>query len=548
MRLKTSLHRFAPIGLIVALSSAVVSAIAVEIDDSLPTANPQVGTPDNRIIDDYKLVRIAQGSDPLENPAAPIATFGLLTDGTKTEPDENTYLVFDRNPGGPTPGYDYGRRFLFQGHENGGSLAYITRINLDVKDPAHRITLLTPPNPATGLTGFSNIDGSTWDPFSRTLLFTQENSATNGVIELSAGWPATVRTLETVIGKGGFEGIHPDDKGDLWIVEDAGGTGVNVDGNPANTDSPKTAKQPNSFVYRYHPYDRTNLAAGGTLYALQVWMNGAPLTFNAADPVGDTFSTKQLALHTPGTSNAVVWVKVHDSATDGFAAFNANSLAKTKLATPFKRPENGQFQPDTDFETFYFVTTGDTDNTSGSVPALAARGAWGALWRVHFDRGNPIGGISLAFLGDAVHNSFDNVTFADRCTLLATEDRGDGLHAQLNTLDSVWAFRVCRDDDDRRRPWGPRRLIALGRDAASLAGGEDNEPTGLHVSDGDASVRELVGRKIETDETRWFVTQQHGFNQVFEIKRNERDRDGRDRDRDDRDCDRDGRGGGPGGR
>ena len=57
--------------------------------------------------------------------------FGNLSTGGRTEPDENTYLILDHNPGGPTPGYDYGRHFLFQGHENSGNLAYVTRINLD---------------------------------------------------------------------------------------------------------------------------------------------------------------------------------------------------------------------------------------------------------------------------------------------------------------------------------------------------------------------------------------------------------------------------------
>ena len=40
---------------------------------------------------------------------------------TKTEPDQNTYLVTRTNPGGPTAGYDYGHHFLIQGHENGGA-------------------------------------------------------------------------------------------------------------------------------------------------------------------------------------------------------------------------------------------------------------------------------------------------------------------------------------------------------------------------------------------------------------------------------------------
>ena len=103
----------------------------------------------------------------------------------RTEPDENTYLILDHNPGGPTPGYDYGRHFLFQGHENSGNLAYVTRINLDVASPDHRITLLTPVD-ESGLTEFNSIDGSTWDPFSGTLLFTQEAGTIGGVIEMGA--------------------------------------------------------------------------------------------------------------------------------------------------------------------------------------------------------------------------------------------------------------------------------------------------------------------------------------------------------------------------
>src|SRR5262249_8485547 len=89
-------------------------------------------------------VCIAQGSDALENPSGVRTKIGLLSDGTRTEPDENSYLVLDHNPGGATQGYDYGRHFLIQGHENSGDLAFVTRINLDVSDPNHRITLLTP--------------------------------------------------------------------------------------------------------------------------------------------------------------------------------------------------------------------------------------------------------------------------------------------------------------------------------------------------------------------------------------------------------------------
>src|SRR2546430_9650373 len=87
---------------------------------------------------------VEQGADVLENPSGVITTFGNLDDGSRTEPDENTYLILDHNPGGPTDGYDYGRHFLIQGHENADDLAHITRINLDVADTHHRETLLTP--------------------------------------------------------------------------------------------------------------------------------------------------------------------------------------------------------------------------------------------------------------------------------------------------------------------------------------------------------------------------------------------------------------------
>src|SRR5262249_50164963 len=468
----------------------------------------------NVVADGFALARLAVGTDPLENPSGPIASFGLLTDGTKTEADENTFIVMDHNPGGPTAGFDYGRRFLFQGHENGAPLAYITRINLDVTDPRHRITLLTPVNPATGTTGFGSIDGSTWNPFTRTLLFTQERSSSGGVIEISGDWPAQPRTLDGIVGKGGYEGIHPDDRGNLIIIEDVGGASVNVV--PADPSSPKTARQPNSFVYRFIPYDVTNLAQGGQLYALQVSVDGVPVTFHAADPVGDTFSDAQLKLHTLGTSWPATWKLVHDTAVDGMAPFSANARAKSAGATPFKRPENAQFLPGSGFNTFFFCPTGDTDANSGGQAPLAARGAWGSIFRADFPGDNVIGTVSIVVLGDAAHASFDNLAFADEHTLLAAEDRGDGLHAQLNRLDSVWAFDVRGPELD------PRRFIALGRDAAATAdvvatGEGDNEPTGLHVSDGDPSVHHVIGKPSSPNATRWFVTQQHGMNQVFEI-------------------------------
>jgi hypothetical protein len=100
----------------------------------VPSANP-VAIGDNVFSPEFTPALTEQGIDLLENPSGLITQFGSLSDGTLTEPDQNTYLILDHNPGGPTPDYDYGRHFLFQGHENSGDLAYVTRINLRRCEP-----------------------------------------------------------------------------------------------------------------------------------------------------------------------------------------------------------------------------------------------------------------------------------------------------------------------------------------------------------------------------------------------------------------------------
>lgn len=352
-----------------AITKSGAAAIKIEktkLQEGVTLANLRAGHPENVLAEGFSLKVIAHGSNPLENPSGIITRFGYLDDfppqpveATKTEPDENTYLVFDHNPGGPTQGYEYGRHFLFQGHENSNDLAYVTRINLDVIDPAHRITLLTPVG-QDGKTHFNSIDGSTWNPFTQELLFTQERGANGGVIEITPDWPPRVRIFYGILGRAGYEGIHPDNRGNLLLIEDVGGASVNVD--PADPSSPKAARNPNSFVYRFLPYNPSDLSVGGKLQALQVWINGQPVTFVAVDlshPSGDVFSENQLKLHTRGTSWPVRWVTVHDTAVDGTSDFDANATAKSAGATPFKRPENAQFLPGSGFNTFFFDATGD---------------------------------------------------------------------------------------------------------------------------------------------------------------------------------------------
>ncbi len=519
--------------LAVVLATVASGASARDLNnDGVGSANQRFPgvTQATRTARGFTLAFRARGIAKVENPSGLITHFGYLSDGatqpveaTKTEPDENTYLVLDHNPGGPTAGFEYGRHFLFQGHENGGDLSYVTRINLDVADAAHRITLLTPTG-ADGKTHFNRIDGSVWNPFTGTLLFAQENGNTGGVFEIPVEFGTSEpRTLYGSLGRGGYEGIHPDDQGRIYLAEDVGGSKVRVD--PNDPTSVSAARVPNSYIYRFVPVSPSDLSAG-KLQALQVLIDGVPVTYvpiDATHPNGDAFSTNQKKIYTPGLSSPVRWVTVHDTAVDGTADFDANALARAAGATPFKRPENVAFVPNTGFHSFVFAPTGDTDVNSGNRAALAARGAWGAILRVDLDGGGDTGTIETLYLGDPEHAAFDNLTFASEKILLVGEDRGDGLHKQLNRLDSVWAIDISESAA------APVRLLALGRDPSSTHDAAlldaatpgyqndgDNEPTGILVSDGDPSVDGLLGHRPPVN-ARWFFTQQHGRNFIYEF-------------------------------
>ena len=99
---------------------------------------------------------------------------------------------------------------------------------------------------------------------------------------------------------------------------------------------------------------------------------------------------------------------------------------------------------------------------------------------------------------------------------MLAEDRGDTLHDQLNKLDSIWAYKLNKQHPERNVV---SRVVALGLDrVAGVTGEEDNEPTGLHMAEGDSSINGLIGTKtFKTDRARLFFTQQHGENNLFEV-------------------------------
>jgi hypothetical protein len=379
---------------------------------------------------------------------------------------------------------------------------------------------------ATDSTGapIADIDGSTWDPFAGKLIFTTEN-ASAPTYQASLSFPSVVDDISGSIGRGGYEGVQNDSAGNVWIVEDIGG---------ATSSALPHAKVPNSFIYRFVPTHADDLTSG-KLQVLQVTSlrTGTPIVFVAptTDP-NAAVSADVGDLHSYGNVFATSWVTIHDTAVDGTAPFNANTLAKAKGGTPFKRPENGQFRPGIGFKEFYFDETGDTTT---ATEAGTTFGGFGSLFKL--SQSSPTadsGKLSLLYGGDAVHAGFDNCAFVSKNQIVFVEDAGDGLHSQRNALDSAWVFDVTVDYSTGAQP---PRFIAEGRDPSAtldsafgglgLAGFQnegDNEITGFHVSNGDPSKHGLLGATVPTtfrNGWRMFYTQQHGDNFTWEVLANQ---------------------------
>src|SRR5215831_185716 len=293
-RIRTAVIAVLAIGCAAAIMAVASGGASLNSGPALTnvaTANPKSPglAPASKLSPELRQTAVAQGSTKAENPGA-VSYYGYDNDvltasgdpqmlptpavnneAHKTEPDKNTYLVFRHGLPGADPSYDYGTRFLFQGHE-GGSPGYITRINLDA-DAEHRVTVLA----TTDTTGapIADIDGSTWDPWAHRLLFTTENQNAP-TYSATPGYPSVVQDVSGALGRGGYEGIQNDGDGNIWIVEDIGGTNK-----PDSTGASTVAKRPNSFLYRYvpnHPGDLHN----GKLQVLQVLKDdGTPITFDS---------------------------------------------------------------------------------------------------------------------------------------------------------------------------------------------------------------------------------------------------------------------------
>ncbi|MDQ1486918.1 MAG: hypothetical protein QOJ62_2611 [Actinomycetota bacterium] len=505
-----------------ALASSSVHLTSVAANDKVVGYSaPNVLSPE------LTQILLAQGSNKLENPSGIVTNYGYVNDGPflpalgtnteahKTEPDKNTYLVLSGQHVAD-PNYWYGAHFLFQGHETGPA-GYITRINLDA-DAAHRVTLFASQD-SSGV-GLPTFDGSSFDPFSKTLLFTTESRSKVGVYEAGLnfdGSTASVHDLGGSLGRAAYEGVQADSAGNLWLAEDASGATV------------AGAKQPASYLYRFVPTNPADLTKG-KLQALQILdTSGTPITTDPTTPL-----TPQIAQrYTYDNKLATRWVTVHDTSVDGTAVFDAFAGATTAKATPLKRPENGVFRPGSKFGEFYYTETGDTSATSTANPDVNPSGTnyggYGGIFKVV--QKNPsadTGYVQLVYTGDKFHAGFDNVSFLTRDQLLIVEDAGDTLHTQRAKLDSGYALDVTKD-------WStgaaPTRFLGEGRDASATVDSAlfgsagfpnegDNEITGIIVSDGNPTIKGLYGADVPKpfhDGWRVFWTQQHGDNNTFEI-------------------------------
>ena len=108
----------------------------------------------------------------------------------------------------------------------------------------------------------------------------------------------------------------------------------------------------------------------------------------------------------------------------------------------------------------------------------------------------------MFYNGDQIHASLrQRRRSSTRNNVAFVEDAGDTLHRSGTRSTTAWMFDVTQDYSHGAQPV---RFIAEGRDASATIdsglGGtpgfqneDDNEITGIHVSDGDTSIDGLLG-------------------------------------------------------
>jgi secreted PhoX family phosphatase len=314
------------------------------------------------------------------------------------------------------------------------------------------------------------IDGSTWDPWAKRLIFTTENPS-KPTYAATADYPSQVEDVSGALGRGGYEGVQNDSAGNLWIVEDIGGS------NKSGT----VSKLPNSFIYRYVPKEPGNAntlakAAQGTPFKRPEngqFRPGAEFKQFFFDETGDTnaLSTEN-GDKTTGTGGSGGWGAIQ-------------SLTQSSPSA------------DTGKLSLFFLSN---ENQSG------------------FDNVAFLSSSKISFVedaGDLLHTQRSNDTRA-------------GVAGVNAGFDAAYVFDVNVDYSNTSNK--PARWLAQGRDASAAIDGStngafpnndgDNEITGLHISDGDPGVDGILCAKVPHvfhGGWRWFWSQQHGDNFLFEV-------------------------------
>ena len=351
----------------VVLAGAAVFATAIgaslnDISDltAVPSANPKAAgyAPASQLSTELRQTLVAQGSQPLENPQGIVGWYGYendapspdnpalaqfvpalgsTTEAQKTEPDKNTYLVLRNQHGAgsalrlrhplPLPGA--------RGRRGDPRLEPPPELHhADQPRRRHR-----PPRHADGDTGRpgqpdrQGIDGSTWDPCAQRLLFTTENRPLRRTRRRSSVPVDRSRTSRARSGAAATRASR------TTPTATSGSSRTSA----ARRRTGSTAKRPNSFIYRYVP-SRPGDLHNGKLQVLQV-LNAAraPITFESQAALN---APDQVALHTYGNVFNTKWVTIHDTARRRHRAVQREHAREgRRTATPFKRPENGQFRP-----------------------------------------------------------------------------------------------------------------------------------------------------------------------------------------------------------
>ena len=179
-----------------------------------------------------------------------------------------------------------------------------------------------------------------------------------------------------------------------------------------------------------------------------------------------------------------------------------------------RRTENGAFRPGTSFKEFFFTETGDTNADKGSG---AAYGQFGGVYRLSQAAPSAdTGTLSITYVGDKAHTGLDNLNFLTRTQLMTVEDAGDTLHTQRKATDSAYLIDVTAAQPKAVR------FYAQGRDAVATFRNADNEITGIIASNGDPTVKGMMGAVTPTpfrQGWRVFFTNQHGMNVTQELVR-----------------------------